>query len=55
MTKVLQMCRLQNTANITRMTTLTLLSLRNTEAGVVYRALVIHVTGVARNFAVLLV
>jgi len=43
MTKVLQMYRLQNTANITRMTILTLLSLRNTEAGVVYSPLVIQV------------
>jgi len=34
MTKVLQMCRLQNTTNISHMTTLTLLSLRNTEVGV---------------------
>ena len=34
MTEVLQACRLQNTANINHMTTLTLISLRNTEAGV---------------------
>ena len=56
MTEVLQMCRLQNRANITRMTTLTLLSLRNTEAVVAHRHLVIHVCtlrGVARNSAVL--
>ena len=56
MTKVLQVCRLQNTPNISHMTTLTLISLRNTEGRVVCIPLVIYfskLTGVARNFRVL--
>ena len=49
MTKVLQVCRLQNTANISHMTTLTLISLRNTEGGVVCIPLVIYFSNTDRG------
>jgi len=44
MTIVSQMCRLPNTANISHMTTLRLISLRNTEARIVYGSFVIFVS-----------
>ena len=49
MTKVLQVCRLQNTANISHMTTLTLISLKNTEGGVVCIPLVIYFSNTDRG------
>ena len=49
MTKVLQVCRLQNTPNISHMTTLTLISLRNTEGGVVCIPLVIYFSNTDRG------
>ena len=56
MTKFLQVCRLQNTVNISHMTILTLILPRNTEGEVVCIPLVTYfsiLTGVARNFRVL--